>query len=131
MKPSRTAGGGSILLLGIVLSGAVAFTAANSVEGSRIGEQLLAQGANDLKPPECDGITLTTIVTGTLIINGTDANELILGSPAIDIIDGGGGDDCILGGALDDTLIGGLGTDVCIGGDGNDTFDPTCETQIQ
>ena len=119
------------LVAGILLSGAVALTAGNSVAGSRIGQQLIAQGVNDVKPPECDGITLSAVVSGTLIVNGTAASELMLGSIALDTIDGGAGDDCIMGGALGDTLIGGLGNDVCIGGGGTDVMDPTCETQIQ
>ena len=121
----------ALLVTGILLSGAVALTAGNSVAGSRIGDQLFAQGVNDVKPPECDGISLSAIVSGTLIVNGTDANELVLGGIGLDTIDGGAGDDCIMGGALGDTLIGGLGNDVCIGGDGTDVMDPTCETQIQ
>lgn len=121
----------ALLVIGILLSGAVAFTATNSVAASRIGHQLIAQGVNDVKPPECDGITLTAIVSGNLLVTGTDANELVLGGIGIDTIDGGGGDDCIMGGGMDDSLVGGLGTDVCIGGDGLDVIDATCETAVQ
>lgn len=126
-----TRGAPIILFLGILLSGAVAFTASNSVAPSKIGEDLIAQNVNDVKPSECDSITLSAIVQGTLLVTGTDANELMLGSIALDAIDGGAGDDCIMGGALDDTLVGGLGNDVCIGGGGTDVLDPTCEVQVQ
>ena len=121
----------ALLTIGILLSGAVALTAANSVAGSRIGHQLIAQGVNDVKPSECDGIVLSAIVSGNLIVNGTDANELVLGGIGLDTLDGGGGDDCIMGGALGDTLIGGAGNDVCIGGGAIDVFDPSCEVQVQ
>lgn len=121
----------AVLLAGILLSGAVAFTASNSVAHSKIGEDLIAQNVNDVKPSQCDSITVSAIVQGTLIVNGTDANELVLGGIGIDAIDGGGGDDCIMGGALGDTLVGGLGNDVCIGGGGDDVLDPTCEVQVQ
>ena len=128
----RTLRGTPVVLLAVfLLSGAVAFTASNSVANSRIGENLIAQSVNDVKPNECDGIALTAIVQGALIVNGTDANELVLGGIGLDAIDGGAGDDCIMGGALADTLVGGLGYDVCIGGEGDDVLDPTCEVQIQ
>lgn len=121
----------ALLVTGVLLSGTVAFTAANSVAGSRISDRLIAQGVNDVKPPECDGITLSAIVSGNVLVTGTDANELVLGGIGLDTIDGGGGDDCIVGGGGDDSLIGGPGNDVCIGGEGLDVIDPTCETQIQ
>ena len=120
-----------ILLLALFLSGAVAFTASNSVESSRIGQTLIGQNGNDVKPGDCAGITLTAVVSGTLLVNGTAANELVLGSVGLDTLDGKAGDDCIMGGALGDTLVGGLGNDVCIGGGGTDVLDPTCEVQIQ
>jgi Ca2+-binding RTX toxin-like protein len=130
VKPTRL-GGAALTAGALLLSGAVAFTAGNAVQGSKIGETLISQSVNDIKPSQCSGITLTGLVTGTLIVNGTDANELILGSVAIDTINGGGGDDCIIGGALGDTLVGGLGNDVCIGGGGTDVLDVSCEVALQ
>ena len=82
-------------------------------------------------PPCAAALKLTNIVVGSGKFNGTPGNDLILGSPNNDDIRSPPGDDCILGGGGDDTLIGGPGTDVCIGGPGNDTFDDSCETQIQ
>ena len=119
------------LLAALLLSGAVALTAGNSVPSSRIGERLIAQNVNAVKPTQCSGLALAGIVSGALLVNGTDANELVLGGIGLDTIDGGAGDDCIMGGALGDTLVGGLGNDVCIGGAGTDVLDPTCEVQIQ
>lgn len=87
--------------------------------------------AESLKPSDCNGITLTAIVTGAGNVDGSDASELILGSGGVDDIDGKKGDDCILGGGGDDSLKGSQGTDVCIGGPGNDSFHNSCETQIQ
>ena len=120
-----------ILVAGVLLSGAVAFTASNSVANSHIGEDLVAQNVNDVKPSECGGLTLTAVVSGTLVVNGTDASELVLGGIGLDTVDGKGGDDCIMGGALGDTLVGGPGNDVCIGGGGTDVLDLTCEIQVQ
>lgn len=126
----------AILVLASVLT---AIAGANTVAVSRADDlNLGARTANLLKPPECT-MTLTNIVwcTGTSLCSGTAGNDLILGTPGNDTgangrIVGGNGDDCILGGAGDDDLRGqGGSNDVCIGGPGNDTFNNTCETQIQ
>ena len=125
-----------VLVLASVLT---AVAAANFVPVTRADDQNLgARTANQLKPPQCT-MALTNIVrcTGTGICQGTGGNDLILGTAGSDTgpngrIVGGNGDDCILGGAGDDDLRGqGGNNDVCIGGPGNDTFNNTCETQIQ
>jgi Ca2+-binding RTX toxin-like protein len=80
--------------------------------------------------PACNGITVTTIVTGGG--NGNNANNLVLGTAAANgNLRGRNGNDCIHGGGGNDFLRGDGGTDVCIGGPGTDTFHATCETQIQ
>jgi Ca2+-binding RTX toxin-like protein len=123
----RTGRMGVLALVG-VFSGSLitALTATSSVPGTRAGHNLISIGANDLKPSNCAGITLTAVANG----NGTAASELVLGSSAGDTMDGAGGDDCILGGGGIDSITGNSGTDVCIGGPGVDLFF-TCETQIQ
>jgi Ca2+-binding RTX toxin-like protein len=90
-----------------------------------------ATGANDVKPSQCAGLTLTVVVNaaGTYTApNGV--NGLLLGSSGIDRITGRNGNECIVGGGGADIINGGNGTDVCIGGPGTDTFS-NCETQIQ
>lgn len=124
-----------VLALASVLT---AVAAANFVPVTRADDQNLgARTANQLKPPQCT-MNLTNIVwcTGIGICSGTAGNDLILGTAGSDTgptrIVGGNGDDCLLGGAGDDDLRGQGGTnDVCIGGPGTDTFNNTCETQIQ
>ncbi|WP_322508387.1 calcium-binding protein [Anaerolinea sp.] len=143
----------------LILVGAIsAFAAANIVPVTRLGQILRANTANDFKPPECAALNLNNIVVGSGNINGTNQNDLILGSPFVDIINGRNGAECILGGGGDDYiegrqgndvilggpgddnlfggpgndyLIGGPGNDYCEGGAGTDTFDPSCEIQIQ
>ena len=113
--------------VGLVLISALAAT--NTVPGSRAERDVSAISVDAKKPkPECNGITLTAIVTG---VNGTNASELIVGTGASQSFRGQNGNDCILGGGGNDTLRGDGGTDVCIGGPGTDTFHATCETQIQ
>ena len=105
-----------------------AFAAANTVPATTVGQIQVPIGANDLKPPECAGITLTTVVAG---VNGTNGNDLVHGTDAGETVKGNGGDDCLVAGGGNDALNGGAGTDVCVGGPGTDSFNGTCETQIQ
>lgn len=115
----------------VVLSVASVLTAENAVSPSRAAQLDTAIGPNDVKPPECSSINLTSKVAGSGIIVGTADPDLVSGSSADDTIDGAGGDDCIVGGAGADTINGSGGSDVCIGGAGTDVFDPDCETVYQ
>jgi len=122
-------------LIALILASTIgAVAAANTVPPSRLTDQSRPITANDLKPPECAALNLTTLVVcpaGGGPCNGSGARNLILGSPNVDDISGGGGNDCLLGGGGDDILDGGGGKgDVCIGGPGNDAFF-RCETAIQ
>jgi Ca2+-binding RTX toxin-like protein len=122
-----------VLIVLVVLSVVSAFAATNVVPVTYLSNQALPVNANTIKPAECSGITLTTVVycSAGVNCNGTNADELIIGSPAADIIQGKGGNDCILGGGGDDDITGSQAKDVCIGGDGlNDIF-TKCETVIQ
>lgn len=135
-----------LVILFLMITGIfTGLTATNSVANSSAG--ILGKGvtAEELKPPECDVITVTDLV---VLSNGdtpSAASELILGTPGQDIVNGGGGDDCIVGGGGDDRICtatgffgwllcwlapdtyldglrGGAGTDVIIGNDGNDAL---------
>ncbi len=101
-----------------------AYSAANTVNSSRLGAPTRTTGVNETIPSQCAGLTLTSIYycTGSKNCNATGASELILGTADDETIRGQGGADCILGGAGDDTLRGGNGADVCIGGPGNDSY---------
>ncbi len=111
----------SLLSLTIVMFASIisAFAASNSVPPTHADYDTRAITPNDLKPPQCSGLNLTTIRTG----NGTDGNDLILGSAGGNNMNGRRGDDCILGGDGDDRLRGGRGADVILAGAGNDILD--------
>ena len=134
-----------ILILLVLIAGAVftAVAASNTLPSIRVDEDSFPVTADDLKPPECNGITLTNIVDVGAGETGTPNNDLILGTDKNDAeILGGAGDDCILGGKGNerqrvgtewvpglygedgnDILIGGPGNnDYCDGGDGTDTY---------
>jgi Ca2+-binding RTX toxin-like protein len=101
-----------------------AYSAANTVSGSKLGSSTKSSGVNETKPTECASLALTSIYycSGSSNCTATNASELILGTANGETIRGQNGTDCIVGGAGDDTLRGGSGSDVCIGGPGNDTY---------
>lgn len=130
------------LILVSVLSG---FATSVSINTSHLDEVTFSVTANDLKPADCAGLNLSTVIANG---NGGSSNELILGNATGNTITGGAGDDCILGGGGDDDLSGGEGNDVILGGTDNDSlqgdagtdecygqsgidsFDASCETQV-
>ncbi|MBA3348286.1 MAG: hypothetical protein H0T13_06965 [Actinobacteria bacterium] len=122
----------------LVIGGAVglvlisALTATNVVPATMASLTSSAPTIDDKKPkPDCNGITVTNLVTGGA--SGAGLADLVLGRAVADTgpLRGNAGDDCILGGGGNDSLRGDAGTDVCIGGPGTDTFHVSCETQIQ
>ena len=118
------------LLALILVSITSAFAAGISVPASNVGQQSLPITVEDIKPPACAALSLTTIISGSGALTGSAGNDLIVGSAGADTIDGLGGDDCILAGSGDDLITGGDGVDICVGGPGSDTF-TTCETETQ
>jgi len=130
MTPGRLARFAAVgAACGLVLVSALAAT--NSVPASRAERDVSTITVDQKKPkPACNGITVTTIVTGGG--SGDNSANLALGTAAANAnLRGMNGDDCIHGGGGDDALRGDGGTDVCIGGPGTDSFHATCETQIQ
>lgn len=119
---------GRLMLLALPLAiGATVLTAAAStvaVPTGSVTDVSSAVTANDMKPAECAGITLTAVVSGSGTFAGATGtvSELITGSAGADDITGNGGDDCILAGGGDDTVNGGDDTDVILGQAGNDTL---------
>jgi len=99
-----------------------ALAAANTVPGSKADDLTFPITPNDLKPNECDVITVTAKLAGGGNITGTGAAELIVGGPAAQTLRGGGGTDCIVGGGGNDDLRGEGGNDVILGGPGADTI---------
>ena len=109
---------GSLIL--ILASVVFALTATNLVASSSTSDSSHSPTANEMKPPECDGLNLTTIVVDG---NGTNGNDLILGTSGNDNINGKQGDDCIIGGDGDDRIKGGQDNDILLGGAGDDDLD--------
>ena len=130
MKPARLARYAAVgAACGLVLVSALAAT--NSVPMSRAERDVSAVTVDQKKPkPACNGITVTVLATGGG--DGGNGDDLVIGTAAADTnLRGKTGDDCIVGGGGNDMLRGDGGNDVCIGGPGTDTFDASCETQIQ
>jgi Ca2+-binding RTX toxin-like protein len=116
-----------ILLLVIVIALGVVRAASNSVGPSGLTNQSSVASAEQLKPPECNGITLNNLVING---NGAGQNDLILGTAGVNNLSGGTGNDCIVGGGGNDTLRGQGGNDVILGGPGNDTINGGAGTDI-
>lgn len=120
-----------------------ALSAANVVPVTHIGDSQRPIRVNDLKPPQCAALNLTTISSNfftypsnalLLATSGNDfiwggfwagSNVCIVGGGGDDTIWGGTGNEIILGGPGDDTITGGGGWDICYGGGGNNSID--CE----
>jgi Ca2+-binding RTX toxin-like protein len=109
------------IIILILISAVTAIAATNTVPFTRVTNRSEYISVNDLKPAACASIDLTTLVSGSGTLIGTDGNDLILGSSGADVIDGLGGDDCIVGGG---------GIDICTGDAGTDTF-VACEVENQ
>lgn len=83
---------------------------------SRVGMTTVGKPTpNDLKPIECAGVLLATVIVGEGDLVGTGGADLILGGPGAQTIRGLGGGDCIVGGGGADKIIGQGGYDICIG----------------
>ncbi len=98
--------------------------ASNTVAASRLSSTLHNALANDLKPPACAHINITSLVicSGSGICRGTGNRNLILGTAGNDTIRASNGDDCIIGGGGNDDINGQGGNDICIRGPGNSTY---------
>ena len=131
-RPGDWARYGALVVCSFVLVTSVSGTlASNVVAASRVGRFTKVTGANDVKPiPECSGVIVDNIATGSGSFNAPNSDDLVLGSAGVDNIGGRNGNDCIVGGSGNDTINGGNQVDVCIGGLGTDTFS-ACETTIQ
>jgi Ca2+-binding RTX toxin-like protein len=116
----RRASVGLVVVATLAATTLLGLAAANTVPGSKAADRSSTVTAEELKPSACSAIVLSALVTGSGVINGGNASELILGSSGADTISGNGGDDCIVAGG---------GNDVCIGGLGTNKF-VSCETQI-
>ena len=135
----------SVLAIIIILAAVSGQATANTVQSGRLGSQIKPILAEEVAPPQCKGMGLTSIALSS---GNSGVAELVLGSDGDDTIDGGrgggptsanakdclvggggndtltgrGGQDILLGGPGDDVLSGGNGDDLLYGGDGNDTL---------
>ncbi len=114
----------------VILSAMTAIAANNTVPPTQVEDRSISFQIGHLRPAACAGLSLSTLVTGSGTLTGTEGNDLILASAAADTIDGLGGSDCIVGGGGDDIITGGNDSDICIGGGGTDTF-TGCEGEVQ
>jgi len=119
------------IVAGAALVAAPAATGGSKVWGGRAGRVTSSTQLRQLIPPACAALPLTGLVAGSLLVNGTNKDDLVLGSGLGDMLYGHQSADCLVGGAGNDVLDGGQGNnDVCLGGPGLDVF-IGCETAVQ
>jgi len=123
-------GAAGILVVAALSNGFAASTGANVTPETSAYELDSITTAQDAAPPQCAGMGLTSVVSGSGSLSGTSGNDLITGSGANDTIDGKSGDDCIVGGDGNDSLNGGAGNDVILGGAGDDAIDGGAHTDV-
>lgn len=109
------------------------FAATNTVPATNAAQVgAIAITADTLKPPDCAGITVTALATGSGTFATANAAELVVGSAGIDTINTKNGSDCVVAGDGNDAIDCGGGTDVAVGGPGTDTNTGSrCETFVQ
>ncbi|MGY3445100.1 MULTISPECIES: matrixin family metalloprotease [unclassified Bradyrhizobium] len=127
---------------GLELSGGISFEAVATHEighalglahydgGPAIMNTYASAGVTNLTQSDIDGIQALygpasgqpDVPAGTVVTNGSAANDVLLGSNAADAIYAFGGNDYIYAYGGDDFLFGGDGTDVLLGGSGNDAL---------
>jgi len=117
LRALRVAAGAMAL---IALLGAFSARAAtNVVPQSFLGANSFPITPDNLKPPECSAIRVTSVILSSAAGGGT-ADALVIGTSGADDIRTGGKPNCILGGGGDDAIRGGGGDDVILGGPGAD-----------
>lgn len=67
-------------------------------------------------------IDASSFTLGSVTLDGSSLDNVLLGSSGNDFFDGEGGNDTLTGGSGDDTLFGGAGDDLLIDGGGFDQF---------
>ena len=112
----------ALALLALINIG-IGQTASNPTPLTHASDTAEAVTADTLKPSQCAGLALTSLVYGSGTITGTAANELILGSAAADTVTANAGADCVLSGGGNDTVYGNAGTDVLLGGPNDDRLE--------
>jgi hypothetical protein len=123
------------MVIVIAISVMAALAAMNTVPVTLTTDQIFTISPNDLKPPECAGITLTNKIlcpsSGTC--DGTKNNDLMIANSGNPSMNGNDGDDCVVcyspGGRCN--LHGNKGTDVCVCKSGSCSYSADCETQIR
>jgi len=74
------------LVVLVVVSGYDAFTASSTVAASKVGLQSSTFNVTNLKPAECNMVTVTSLKAGMGTFSATATNQLVLGSSSADTV---------------------------------------------
>jgi len=70
-----------------------------------------------------DAVSASAVSAASVMLSGSDGNDLLTGGAGDDRLDGGAGNDALHGGPGNDVLVGGSGDDKLAGGAGRDMLD--------
>ena len=111
LRPSRS----GVVVVGVVATLSVSFTASTKVPASFAGTSLQPPRVAQLVPAGCDGLNLTSLVQGSGTFTTAASRPLILGSASADRLTSSGSYSCIVAGGGSDSMTGSA-TDICVTG---------------
>jgi hypothetical protein len=120
-------GGAGLLVLAVIVTLAVSFTASTTVPVSRVGRSVQARQIAQLSPAGCTSLTLSSLVIESGTFSNSTSHALVLGSANKDTITDTGQSNCIIGGGGPDKVTA-TSTDVCIIGPSGGTSYTGCTT---
>jgi Ca2+-binding RTX toxin-like protein len=94
----------------------------SSVTGNGIDSLIGIETAELFASNSHKNIDASDFTLGSVTLDGSSLNNLLIGSNGSDFLDGEGADDTLTGGSGNDTLNGGSGNDLLSGGAGADQF---------
>lgn len=77
-----------ILMSAVIGATALASAASIVIPAAAMADLHMSPSAQDVAPPACAGMGLSTMISGAGVITGTEGNDLIVGSAGNDLIDG-------------------------------------------
>jgi len=107
--------GAVLLLVAVVATLTISFTASTTVPASRAGRTTETKTTAQLSPSNCTSLTPSTLLTRSGTFSNSASHVLILGSSGVDTITDTGHFNCIIGGGGKDKVTG-TTDDVCIVG---------------
>jgi signal peptidase I len=118
--PFRAAG--LVVVIGITVAAATAFTAGNTVPATLAGSSQQPKSTATLVPASCSSLAITTLKTGSGTITVSTSHTLVLGSSGNDSITDNGDYNCFVGGGGKDNVSGKTHSVCIVNGDPRSSY---------